>query len=29
MVDEDYRCYLKDGVYYAPEKIREFKKNDN
>lgn len=29
MVDEDYRCYIKDGLYYAPEKIRDFKKNDN
>ena len=30
MVDEEYRCIVKeaDGVYYAPEKIREFKKND-
>lgn len=28
MIDEDYRCYLKTGLYYAPEKIKEFKRND-
>jgi hypothetical protein len=26
MIDEDYRYYVKKDVYYAPEKITDFKK---
>jgi hypothetical protein len=29
MIDEDYRCYVKENVYYAPEKITDFKKSDS
>jgi hypothetical protein len=29
MVSEDYRCVVKDYLYYAPEKINDFKRTDS